>query len=238
MGLKDFLNKIFKSGEETSKKVEDITKEGLDKAGEYTEKVGREFMERSKPIVDKFQDTSEEIGKTILEKGKEFSSKAEGFTESIGRKILDAKEDAMKTMRGENTQKNPSQPTNETYDSDPHGPLFEDEPKRHHTDVTEPKEPFVPKEDPFAKYEDSHLKKSHLDALKDTPGFGSSSSFFEKAEKFANQDYDGVKENPISEVTSEELKEEKKPWTDPVAGFEDLDGDGDPVIDDAIIEEE
>jgi len=240
MGLKDFFNSIFKSGEEASKKVEEITKDGLDKAGEYTEKVGREFMEKSKPIVDKFQDTSEEIGGVILEKGKEFSTKAEEFTEKIGRRILDAKDEALKSMRGEADASPSTKSSEEASGSDTYQSLFEDEPKRHQTEQESPKDTFEPKKDPFAKYEDSHLKKSHMDSLKDTPGFDSSGSFFDKAAKFADGDYGAVKDDPTIKTPSpEEAKEaDKKPWTDPVAGFDDLDGDGDPVIDDAIIDDE
>jgi hypothetical protein len=76
-----------------------------------------------------------------------------------------------------------------------------------------------------------------MDALKSTPGFGGS-SFFDKAEKFASGDYDGVKDEPLLQVNKDKAstnEEPKKPWSEPVAGFEDTDGDGDPLIDDAII---
>ena len=247
MGLKSFLNNIFRSSQDAGKTAEEKAREGFDKVSEYTERVGKDVLEKSKPIVDKFQDTSEEIGRTILEKGKDFSGKAEQFTEDIGRKILDASDDIWKSTQQKaediNKSSEPKRPTTSEKE-DAINSLFDDEPKRHsHSDETPPtppKEPFVPKEDPFKKYEGSNERSSHMDALKDTPGFGSSGSFFDKADRFASGDYDGVKDGPQIKKTPETTDEpvKKEDWKEPVYGFEDTDGDGDPLIDDAIIEEE
>ena len=87
----------------------------------------------------------------------------------------------------------------------------------------------VPKE-PQIGYD--NLKKSALESKDD---------FFEKASRYADGDYHAFNPNadqpqivPSEDVTSED----KKPFQGTIAGFEDHDGDGDPLIDDAIIEED
>ena len=56
--------------------------------------------------------------------------------------------------------------------------------------------------------------------------------FFSKAAKYAEGDYDGAAEGQIK-ITDAEIKESGD--TAKAAGFTDLDGDGNEVIDDAII---
>jgi len=67
-------------------------------------------------------------------------------------------------------------------------------------------------------------------------------SFFDKAQKYADGDYSGdgnksgdmkIIENP--EINEEDLFANHDPSTT-IPGFEDVDGDGDPLIDDAEIE--
>jgi myo-inositol-1-phosphate synthase len=97
-----------------------------------------------------------------------------------------------------------------------------------------------PKEDPFKKYEKSHEESSHIDALKKTPGMDQG-SFFDKASRFAAGDYEAVKSDadptitPIKIVTD---KEKQENWSGGIHGYTDQDGDGDPLIDDAEIEDE
>jgi len=70
---------------------------------------------------------------------------------------------------------------------------------------------------------------SHGESLLDD-----SRDFFEKADQFANGEYDAAQKGKI---TIEQKEPVEKPAKGPVKGFEDLDGDGDEIIDDAIIEE-
>jgi hypothetical protein len=71
---------------------------------------------------------------------------------------------------------------------------------------------------------------SHGEGLLDDSG-----DFFEKADQFARGDYDAVQKGKIT--IEGKLDQVEKPAKGPVKGFEDLDGDGDEIIDDAIIEE-
>lgn len=209
MGLKDFINKLLGKTEEVGKK-----------AGEYSEQLGSELKEKAGPMKDKLQSTAEDLGKQVLETGKTVSEKAGKWAEDIGNQIL----------HGDKT-------------SDPPGsendPLSDDEPRRKSSadKSTSEKETFTPREDPFKKYEDSHKTSTHMEELTKDDPLRTSGSFFERAQQFADGNYHGDKPK-VENSDQSDTEEEKKPWTDPVAGFEDGDGDGDPVIDDAIIDEE
>lgn len=71
---------------------------------------------------------------------------------------------------------------------------------------------------------------SHGESLLDDSG-----DFFEKADQFAKGDYDAAQKGRIT--IEGKIEPEDKPSKGTVKGFEDLDGDGDEIIDDAIIEE-
>ena len=58
-------------------------------------------------------------------------------------------------------------------------------------------------------------------------------SFFDKAKRFAEGDYRNE-----GDIRIEKGEKSEKPDTGRVKGFEDLDGDGDEIIDDAILDEE
>ena len=236
MGLKDFLKSIFGDDSGRDRTLEEHAKEDLQKVSEFTEKIGSEIIEKTRPAVDRLQETTEDLGKQILENSRDFTDKAASFTERVGKKIIETSDQVWNDLseQSEQIKKKFNQEGSDKSGS-PMDSLFDDEPRRQGFNESEmpKKEPFVPKEDPFKKYENSHETKSHLDALKETPGFGSSSSFFDKAEQFASGGF--KKEN--NEVPKE--SDEPKPkWNQSVSGFEDLDGDGDPLIDDAIIDED
>jgi len=58
--------------------------------------------------------------------------------------------------------------------------------------------------------------------------------FFSKASKYADGDYAAFSEG---QVNIEKIEQQKKQSTEKATGFEDLDGDGNEIIDDAIINE-
>ena len=65
-----------------------------------------------------------------------------------------------------------------------------------------------------------------------------SDDFFDKASKYASGDYQAFDPNANDPKLSQDPSYEAKKSTARKPGFEDLDGDGDEVIDDAIIVEE
>jgi hypothetical protein len=83
-----------------------------------------------------------------------------------------------------------------------------------------------PKEE-FAKEDLKVSEKSLLDGKDD---------FFSKASEYADGDYDAFDDGSPKIVNTEDLVEPLKK-TGNAAGFDDLDGDGNEIIDDAIIEE-
>ena len=94
------------------------------------------------------------------------------------------------------------------------------------------------KADAWAKAEEAKPKKEFADEtlttgdslLKDTD------DFFSKADKFAAGDYDSFSEGKI---TIQDKKVETTPKeVDKATNFDDLDGDGNEIIDDAIIDSE
>jgi len=60
-----------------------------------------------------------------------------------------------------------------------------------------------------------------------------------KAERYAQGDYENEGEGAIKIIEQKEPTTpiEKEAFQGDIHGFDDLDGDGDPLIDDAIIEE-
>jgi len=235
MGIRKFFKDLFSNDPARKASAEEQIREETKKVADFTEGVGKKVIDETKPVLDKLQKSSEEAGRVILETGREFTDKAADFTEDVGRKVLD-KTAQIKENLQDSVEEIGKKILGEDLDKQI---IIRKDDSTATSTGNEGKKEFVPKEDPFKKYENSHEEKSHLDALKETPGFGSG-SFFDKASKFADGDYDAVKDqNPAMEIHTEKTEEaEKKPWTAPVQGFEDLDGDGDPLIDDAIIEEE
>ena len=71
---------------------------------------------------------------------------------------------------------------------------------------------------------------------KDKKPLGGFDSFFDKAQRYADGDYhdEGGKEMQIKKDPDYKPREKEGK----VRGFEDLDGDGDEIIDDAIIDED
>lgn len=75
---------------------------------------------------------------------------------------------------------------------------------------------------------------THADALKGSTLSGTE-DFFKKAKAFGEGDYSAASDKPVIEKGEEILKEKDDRK---VYGFEDMDGDGDEIVDDAIIDEE
>ncbi len=227
MGLRSFLNRLL-GNEPKDTPVKENIQDGLRKAADAAEQTGKYVLDKAQPVLDKLEETSEKIGKEVLEQGKEWTGKAAGFTEDIGKKVLDATDSAWKTL-----QENAEDLGRQIFSKD--DPAQSTGREEGAGDNTPPRaSAFQPKEDPFKKYENSHEESSHLEALQRTPGM-SGGSFFDKADQFARGNYDAAKEGPqiLNDTPAEPPREQQH---GPIAGFEDLDGDGDPLIDDAIVD--
>ncbi|HKK87471.1 MAG TPA: hypothetical protein VJ917_01395 [Saprospiraceae bacterium] len=81
-------------------------------------------------------------------------------------------------------------------------------------------------------------EESHADKLRKTDLMEGTDDFFSKAEKFAEGDYKAAREGKVDVRENESKQNSPKKDDRKVAGFEDRDGDGDELIDDAEIEDE
>jgi gas vesicle protein len=260
MGLRNFFKQLFGGDEQKAQAAEDKIKETSQKASEFVENVGNKVIEKSKPILDNLEKTTEDLGRNIIEGSKDFTEKASDFAEKTGEIIIKTSNEFWKEVQegSESITEKMSEKGQQfsekaaTFTEEAGAKVKESAEKTWETIKEQadklnkkiqgdPNEPFVPKEDPFKEYENRHEEKSHLDALKDAPGF-ESGSFFDKASKFAEGNYDAVKDPEKPKIIidpKQNTQAEPEPWNASVHGFEDRDGDGDPIIDDAeVVEEE
>ncbi len=185
------------------------------------------IFEKGSEIIDQGKDSLESITETLGEN--EMVQKAGSFTESVGEKVLD--------KGGEMTEK------------------FGEVSESVGSKVLDVKDKLVEKaqevtgklgeklDETMEKAEAFHAEeaKKHQGefAEHDLNAEGSllegTDSFFDKADKFADGDHAAFSEGKITvqENIEKELKDPAK-----AAGFTDLDGDGNELIDDAIIEDE
>lgn len=249
--LEDIGGKIMDAGSnlankagEVGGKIKDAATPYVEKAGEVAENVGGKIIETATPYVEKAGEVAENVGGVILDKGGDMVDKGKDISEKVGSVILDKAGDAMDKAKdlsntiGEKAndliEKANAEAAKESLDNQIDEAKSWSEKLEDHVkgkDVLDQKDPKI-------GYD--KLDESLLDG-KD--------SFWDKAEKFADGDYsgEGKKETPPSNDifanTEEHQKQldaakEKEPFKGEIKGFTDNDGDGDPLIDDAIIDED
>ena len=233
----DLSDKI--SDNEVVKKAADVSESVGDKvltAGEavvggamnVSESVGEKVLGAGEKVLDKAANLSEDVGSVVLDKGGDVLDRAKDLSEQIGHKALDVADDVVakaKDFAGDMSEK---------LDA-----TIEKAQKMEAEEALKPKKEFA---------DDTLDAEGSL--LEDTD------DFFSKADKFASGEYDAFSEGKITIKDTEGLElrasdEPSKPTLDydaaidatidstsKAAGFEDLDGDGNELIDDAIISEE
>jgi gas vesicle protein len=178
------------------------------KAADISENVGDKILDAGEKTVDYAKDISEKVGEQVLDKGEDFMEKAKDISESVGEKVLDVKDDLMEKAR------------------------------KMTADLGEKLDETIEKAEKMAEEEAATPKKDFADETLDTGDslLSGTDDFFEKAARFADGDYSSALEGKTTIIESKEVIEKKPPAK--AAGFEDLDGDGNEMIDDAIISEE
>ncbi|MEN0004425.1 MAG: hypothetical protein AAF798_09785 [Bacteroidota bacterium] len=203
---------------------------------ETASKVGQEFMDRTEgarkvmgdtaeKVGGKVLDTAEKVGGKVLDKAEEVGSKVMDVAEDVGGKVLEKTGDIWekaKAFGGDLMDKANDMAEQAKEEADK---FSMDE------TVEKAKQMGADLEDKVSSTASS-TKESLLDG-KD--------SFFERAQRFADGDYhnEGArrKEGELEIGQNPDYKgKAKKEGT--VPGFEDLDGDGNEIIDDAIIDED
>lgn len=186
-----------------------VTKsETLKNVATETERIGEKVLSTGEEMIKKGSEKVEKFGQSILEENKENIEKAKEFTSNLGNKVLEAKKKLV------DQAEDVLEDINEKIDQ-----------RIARGKVEEAAEAAKPKKDLR-----EILDQNEGSLLKDKD------DFFSKAEKFAKGDYHAVSEGKITIGESDLPKTKKDPAK--AAGFTDLDGDGNEVIDDAIIEPE
>ena len=203
-----------------------------EKAKNAASKIGDELMERTagtrKAIADTAEkvggqvlDTAETVGEKLIEKSDSFWDKAQELggrvmdkAEEIGGRVMDKADDLVNKAQEETSK--------ESIDD------IIDQANNANADLE-------------AKVNESD--KLFSESIKEDSGLGKHDSFFDRAQRFADGDYhnDGADKRKKGEMeikTNPDYKPNDKKKDQTVPGFEDLDGDGNEIIDDAILDDE
>ncbi len=198
-------------------KSQDLVEGGSDFAGSVTKSVSEnELLQGLKDKALDLGDKAAEIGGSAMDKfgemsekvGDQILDKGGDLSEKVGTKVLDAK-DKLVEKAGEVSEKMKVKIDETVVKAE----QWEAEQKEKY-------EAGFPKEDFDAS-------GSFLEGKDD---------FFSKADKFADGDYDAVNEGKVTLSTDDNYIAEKTQQIK-AAGFEDLDNDGDEIIDDAILDD-
>lgn len=190
-------------------------------AGDLAEKTGSKILEQGK----RMEEGIEGIGEKVLSAGEQVAEKAGQLAEKVGEEIMEkggAILDKAKELLKDTSDK-AGQKAGELFDK------AQEEAAKHDLEAAAKKAEELAR---TARFESESPKgKSHLEALDDSLLDGKGKGgFFEKADEFAKGNYHH------GEMTIEPGKPTEKPkGTGPTYGFEDRDGDGDDIIDDAEV---
>ncbi len=256
-------NKAIDSAENIGAKVIDKTEDLFDGARDFTENIGGKVINRADDLFDDAKDIVEDLGEKILDsagrtfqKAKDLSGKtvdeagtirpekqgfsdfdtgidkenifdsSEGMKDTVNEKA-DALRDELKTAAGLIGEK----VSGLKSDLVEKAKILSDK-------LSDKLDETLHKAENMAKSEDAQSEfREHGDQLRKSV-FDDKDDFFKKAEAFADGRYDAVSD-PFSQKAEIIGKAEiqKKPGNQhPLAGFEDLDGDGNEIIDDALID--
>jgi ElaB/YqjD/DUF883 family membrane-anchored ribosome-binding protein len=197
----------------------------VEKAERTAEEVGKKVLDKSDELLEKAGDLSEKVGEKVLEKGGKVYDQLKEKTEEIGGKVWDKAKDlydkAQEEAAKEAGESDMVQKAQEATDNQ--GAQMDE--------LTRKAKEIADKLDENVSSSKPSVGGSMLDGSDD---------FFDRAARFAEGDYhnEGAKKKE-GEITISHKKEEKqKDNTGRIKGFEDRDGDGDDLIDDAILDEE
>jgi len=175
-----------------------------------TENVGDTVLDKGGDLMDKAGELSENVGEVVMDKGQVLLDKSADLSENVGSKVLDVKDKVMEKA----------------------GEVKEQ--------LSDKLEDTMEKADAWAENEKNNPKTEFAEDTIDASGslLEGTDDFFSKADKFAGGDYAAFSEGKISvDETAKELPTKKFDELPPATGFKDLDGDGNELIDDAIIDD-
>jgi vacuolar-type H+-ATPase subunit H len=234
-----------------------VGKSAAEKTGEAVKEASEELAERAGETFEKAKYVAEDIGDKILTTGEkvydsaksyadeiltdERVEKAKEVAEKVGEKVISTSEEALKTLKGaadkasEKFQDFFEKAQEEAAKEEADSTIVRDA-KKTVEDTTARMDEFTKKAqesaDEVPKKPYANLEKSELTGKDD---------FFSKAQRFSEGDYHDQgkpkEEGTMSIIENPEENSKKDPQGE-IKGFEDHDGDGDFLIDDAIIDDE
>ncbi len=187
--------------------VDDISESSIvQSAKEKMSNIADDLAEN--PLVQSAQEKAENLGRKILDSGGDAAEKGLEMSETVGEKLLEAKDRV--ADRASEISDNISEKMDETMKK---------------AQAWEAEQANKPPKGEFAK-EDLDAGGSLLEGSDD---------FFAKADKFGDGDYDAVNEGKVVVQEIEEAPKDLSKSIADLAGFDDADGDGNPLVDDADI---
>ena len=188
------------------------------KASEVTEKL----KGAAETLGKKAQDISEKVGKEVLEKGEKAWEKFQDVSEKVGKQIMDTSEEVGGKILDKFNELSAKAETEAAKEKEVSDVLAQK--------AREAKAELERRvQERAAK---SNVENLEEDSKKDP--LGGFDSFFSRAERFAEGDYQEEISPGMKISQDPDYKPEAKEGT--LKGFEDLDGDGDELIDDAILD--
>jgi vacuolar-type H+-ATPase subunit H len=209
------------SAKETAKPYVDQAKKAaepyVEKAKEFTEEVGKEVMDKGGKVVNKAADVAEDLGGKVMEFGDILKDKAI----EVGSKLKDQGQAFFDKAQEEAAKQ---QAKDDLIDK-----AVQDQANKDHQRAL----------DEMAKKAENLNESGNaaLDNIKKTPGLDGFDDFFSKAARFADGDYHNKGEEKPEVSIDKSKKQDRPKHTGKLTNFSDNDGDGDELIDDAIIED-
>ncbi|MCB9276414.1 MAG: hypothetical protein H6564_20440 [Lewinellaceae bacterium] len=185
-----------------------------------TGKTGEKLKGMAEEAGKKVAGFSEKVGKEVLDQGEKAWEKFQDASEQVGKKIMDVSEDVGGKITGK---------FNELVEK------ANEEAARESLDDTTDKAREA--SEALERRVQERSAKSNVENLKEDAGkgpLGGFDSFFDRAQRFAEGDYHNEGGKDVKIQQDPEYKPAGK--TGSVKGFEDLDGDGDEIVDDAILD--
>jgi hypothetical protein len=209
------LGRVKDTVADISDKIEENP--AVQKAAEVSEIVGDKVLDTGEQFMEKFGEVSETLGSEVLDKSGKAMDKFGETAEGVGSKILAAKADLMAKAEAEAAK------SGDNMDS------LTDRAK----DLSQKLEDKITGKIDF--------EKDFADTPIDIGGseLNKHGSFWDKAEKFADGNFSMEEKKAEGQLTIQDNPDFKpKSNEGTIKGFDDLDGDGNELIDDAIIEED
>ena len=236
---------IKEEGSEILEKAKDFSAKSADTISQKTSGLkdsilenSKELMEKAKdkveeladnPVVEKMGEVSEKVGEKILDTGSELMEKAADVSESVGKKVIEKGGEALE--KSKDLSENVGEKILDIKDD------IVDKAKEVANKAGEKLNETMDKAEAWAEAEKLKPQKEFADETLTTGDslLQDTDDFFSKADKFAKGEYDSFSEGKITIEPAKELPQ--KP-VEKATGFKDLDGDGNEIIDDAIIDPE